>query len=100
MNSSFFKGPEAGDNELSAVQDDLAFSDAIIETLRDPLLVLDADLRVVRANEAFFETFAVNKDETRDIKIYELGNGQWDIPVLRHFLENVLEKSRSFRDYE
>jgi PAS domain S-box-containing protein len=76
------------------------FSDAIIETLRDPLLVLDGDLHVIRANDAFYGTFAVDKDETRRIKIYELGNGQWDIPKLRELLENTLEKTCSFRDFE
>jgi PAS domain S-box-containing protein len=79
---------------------DLDYSDAIIETLRDPLVVLDESLHVIRANDAFYETFSVNKDQTRRLKIYELGDGQWDIPALRDLLENTLDKTESFRDFE
>jgi PAS domain S-box-containing protein len=98
----FLSIEDVTDQALDAdrIKQERDFSDAIIETLKDPLLVLDQNLNVIRANDAFYETFAVNKDDTRRLKIYDLGNGQWDIPKLRDLLENTLEKTRSFRDFE
>jgi two-component system CheB/CheR fusion protein len=68
--------------------------------VREPLLMLDTTLRVRSANQAFYETFQVSAEETEDRLIYELGNGQWDIPALRSLLENVLPESNVFDDYE
>lgn len=65
----------------------------IDDTIREPLLVLDADLKVSSANPAFFEKFAVSRDETLGRPFLELGNGQWDIPELRLLLERVLPKA-------
>ena len=65
----------------------------IVDTVPDPLLVLDQDLCVVTASRAFFETFPVGRDETLGRHLYELGDGQWDIPELRHLLEEVIPKS-------
>ncbi|MDI6716465.1 MAG: PAS domain-containing protein [Actinomycetota bacterium] len=56
------------------------YAESIIETIREPLMVLDADLRVVTANHSFYETFKVTEEETKGHLIYELGNRQWDIP--------------------
>ena len=57
--------------------------------IRDPLLVLDQNLRVVAANRAFYQTFRMNRPDIRGRPIYGLGDGQWDIPELRLFLEDV-----------
>ena len=73
---------------------------AIIETMRYPLLVLAEDLRVESANLAFFETFCVQLPETIGRLIYDLGNGQWDIPELRRLLEDILPNNSAFDDFE
>src|SRR5205814_8359295 len=65
----------------------------IVDTVREPLLILDTTLRVRSANRAFYQTFHVSAAETVDRLIYELGNGQWDIPELRTLLEDSVPKS-------
>jgi signal transduction histidine kinase len=77
-----------------------AFSDAIVETVREPLLILDGDLHIKRANSAFFKTFKVNKKDTLNCLIYDLGNKQWDIPKLRELLLEILPEKKSFNDFE
>src|SRR5271156_7199404 len=72
----------------------------IVDTVREPLLILDATLRVRSANRAFYQTFQVTAVETVDRLIYELGNGQWDIPDLRRLLEDIVPKSSVFNDFE
>ncbi|MBW9114791.1 PAS domain S-box protein [Rhizobium cauense] len=67
--------------------------------MRHPLLVLDDNLRVERINRAFLEMFKVKENETQGVKLYELGNGQWDIPELRELLETVLPQDSEVRDY-
>ena len=63
------------------------------------LLVLDGELSVVSASRSFYQTFQVSPTETVGRPIYELGNGQWDIPALRELLENILPSDQSFEDY-
>src|SRR6202162_5659090 len=72
----------------------------IVDTVREPLLMLDATLRVRSANRAFYQTFQVSAEETENRLIYELGNGQWDIPDLRTLLEDIVPKSSVFNDFE
>ncbi len=76
-----------------------AFAESIVETVREPLLVLDADLRVLSVNEAFSSTFQVQKAETIGKPLYQLGNGQWNIPALRTLLEEILPEHTAVRDY-
>src|SRR5450432_3704691 len=78
----------------------LAYADDIIATLREPFLVLDQDLRVKTANRSFYESFHVSKEETENHLVYELGNGQWDIPDLRTLLEDIVPQSSAFNDFE
>jgi two-component sensor histidine kinase len=73
---------------------------SIVDTVREPLLVLDRDLRVVAASRSFYETFRVERDETVGQLLYELGSGQWDIPDLRRLLEDVIPRSRAVEGYE
>ena len=73
---------------------------AIYETMQEPLLVLDSELRVMEANSAFYETFKTSRDKTENRLIYELGNGQWNIPKLRHLLEEVLPNHAPVHDFE
>jgi PAS domain S-box-containing protein len=72
----------------------------IVDTVRESLLILDTTLRVRSANRAFYQTFHVTSEETENRLIYELGNGQWDIPALRTLLEDVVPKSSVFNDFE
>lgn len=83
-----------------ALQDALAYADNIIETLREPFLVLDKDLRVVTANRSFYQNFHVPPEETQGRFIYDLGNRQWDIPRLRTLLEEVLPQNHAFEGFE
>ena len=83
-----------------AVQEALTYAQGIIDTVRDPLLVLDAGLRVRSASRSFYEAFGVTPEETKGRPVYELGKGQWDVPQLRTLLEDVLPKDTSFRDFE
>src|ERR1051326_5072345 len=76
------------------------FAQNIVDTVREPLLMLDTTLRVQSANRAFYQTFHVSREETENHLIYELGNGQWDIPDLRTLLEDIVPKSSVFNDFE
>src|SRR4028119_120546 len=76
------------------------FAQNIVDTVREPLLILDTALRVRSANRAFYQTFEVSPEETEDHLIYELGNGQWDIPALRTLLEDIVPQSSVFNDFE
>src|ERR1700688_820436 len=82
------------------VEDIETYSQDIVDTVREPLLMLDTTLRVHSANRAFYQTFQVSAEETEHHLIYELGNGQWDIPDLRRLLEDVVPKSLVFNDFE
>ena len=76
------------------------YAENVVETVRESLVILDADLRVKSANESFYRTFRVTPAETRNRLIYDLGNGQWDVPPLRKLLEEILPQQTSFNDFE
>jgi two-component system CheB/CheR fusion protein len=76
------------------------YSESIINTVREPLIVLDQDLRVVTVSRSFYEFFKVNPEETVGQLIYDLGNKQWDIPKLRELLETILPQKATFDNYE
>jgi PAS domain S-box-containing protein len=82
------------------VQDARVYAESIVETVREPLVVLDADLRVISANQSFYQAFQVSREETENNLIYELGDRQWDIPDLRKLLEELLPNNTQFRDFE
>lgn len=73
---------------------------SIVNTLRDPLVVLDEGFRVLSASPAFYATFSTSRDETIGVALAELGGGQWNIPELRLLLEQVIPRSTSVIDYE
>ncbi len=87
-------------NRDPLVEDIQNYALNIVDTVREPLLILDTTLRVRSANRAFYQTFLVSSEETENRLIYELGNGQWDIPDLRTLLEDVVPKSSVFDDFE
>ena len=74
--------------------------DEIWGSIREPLLILDSDLNVVKANDSFYEFFNVKSDEIEGILIYDLGNRQWNIPRLRKLLEDILPQNSQFHDFE
>jgi two-component system, cell cycle sensor histidine kinase PleC len=76
------------------------FAESVINTVREPLISLDQDLRVVTVNRSFYDFFKVKPEETVGQLIYDLGNKQWDIPKLRELLEDILPKKVSFDNYE
>ncbi|MFC5862814.1 chemotaxis protein CheB [Acidicapsa dinghuensis] len=89
---------------IKSARDQLARSNdffrGISDTVREPLLVLDADLRVISANESFLNTFKVSSEQTSNRLLYDLGNGQWQIPALRKLLERVLPEKQIVTDFE
>lgn len=76
------------------------FSEALIANVRQPLLVLDKNLRVKNANPSFHKVFNLHETETVGTLIFNLGNHQWDIPALRKMLEEILPKGKTITDYE
>ncbi|MFM0755532.1 CheR family methyltransferase [Paraburkholderia strydomiana] len=90
--------------ELRMLHEEVArardYADAIIETMAEPLLVLQPDLRATRANRAFYQTFRTTPDATIGTLLYALGNGQWNIPSLRELLEKILPQQTLVRDFE
>ena len=74
----------------------LEYAESIIDTVREPLIVLDQNLRVIAASRSFFDVFKVKSGETIGQLIYDLGNKQWDIPKLREMLETMPTESRCF----
>lgn len=77
-----------------------AFAEAVVETVREPLVVLDQKLHIKSANRAFFRTFKLSKDEVYGKFIYAVNGGEWNIPELRKLLENILPNSSFFVDFE
>ena len=75
------------------------YSESIIATIHQPLVVLDKNLRVKTASNAFYKNFQVNRLETEGELIYDLGNKQWDIPQLRTLLESLLPEKQSFFNF-
>lgn len=76
------------------------YAQAIVETMREPLVVLDANLQVITANRAFYETFEVTATQVEGRQIFELGNGQWDIPHLRELLEQIIPSNNQLSEFQ
>ncbi len=72
----------------------------LLDSIREPLVALDPDLKVVKANQSFYRSFRVEPGATEGILIYDLGDRQWDIPQLRELLEEVLPQNTFFNDFE
>jgi chemotaxis protein methyltransferase CheR len=87
-------------NPLAAVAHGHTLAEAIVDTVREPLVVLDRDLRVIAASRSFYRTFAAEPRNTQGRELYLLGDGQWNIPALRTVLEEVIPKHRTVEAYE
>ena len=79
-------GPQPMKNPLLAIGDAQALAHAIVDTIHEPFLVLDEEFRVLAASRSFYETFKVDPKQTQGCMLYNLGDGQWDIPALRILL--------------
>ena len=88
------------DDVLRHVKDGHSLAHAIVDTVREALIVLDRDLRVVAASRSFYQTFGANPQDTQGQLFYDLDNGQWNIPALRRFLEEVIPQHRAIEGYE
>ena len=78
----------------------LSYAENIVNTVREPLLVLDGDMHVVSVNQSFYRMFGVTPEETEGNLLYDLGNRQWDIPRLHQLLEEILPDKTEVRDFE
>lgn len=91
-------------NESSIIaserQKALHYIDTLVEVAREPFLILDKNLKIISANKSFYQTFRVTKEKTVKRFVYDLGNGQWNIPELKNLLESILPQKKFFKDYE
>jgi PAS domain S-box-containing protein len=97
------RGNEAGasgSDPFAGIEDGRELARAMVDTVREPLLVLDKDLRVVVASRTFYQTFKVDRQETQGRLVYDLGDGQWNIPELRLLLETILPERAVMEAYE
>jgi len=78
----------------------LHYMKTLVEVARESFLILDSDLRVVSANPTFYQNFQVSPEQTEHVFLYELGNGQWNIPLLKSLLEEILPLKKVVKDYE
>ncbi len=85
---------------LTEARESREFAEAVVETVREPLLVLDGDLRVKTANRAYCEAFKARPEETEHRFIYDISQAQWNIPSLRKLLEEVLPNNARFENFE
>ncbi len=92
---------KAKKNRLKASQElALHYMKTLVEVARESFLILDSDLRVVSANITFYQNFQVSPEQTENVFLYELGNGQWNIPLLKSLLEEILPMKKVVKDYE
>jgi len=75
------------------------FAEHVVDTIREPMLVLDGTLRVVSANRSFYKTFQVSETAIKDTPFFELGHKQWNIPELEKLLKDILPKNKVFENY-
>jgi PAS domain S-box-containing protein len=73
---------------------------SIVDTIRDPLVVLESDMTVVTASKAFLTMFGITQAEARGRRVSELGQHQWDVPALRHLMDKVLPENKPFENFE
>ena len=86
--------------QFTTVADACGLAQAIVDTVREPILVLDKELRVIAASRSFYSAFKVSPDHTQGRHLYELGDGQWDIPRLRVLLEKIVPEHGVMEGYE
>lgn len=86
--------------QFTVIADAWALAQGIVDTVREPVLVLDKELRVIAASRSFYSVFKVNPEDTEGRLLYALGDGQWDIPALRVLLEKIIPEKGVMEGYE
>ena len=86
--------------QFTAIADACALAQGIVDTVREPVLVLDKELRVIAASRSFYSAFKVSPEDTQGRLLYALGDGQWDIPKLRVLLEKIIPEHGVMEGYE
>src|ERR1700730_5915790 len=86
--------------QFTAIVDAWTLAQGIVDTVRDPFLVLDKDLRVLAVSRSFYSAFKVSPEDTKGRLLYALGDGQWDIPKLRVLLEKIIPEKGVMEGYE
>src|SRR5882757_8526024 len=86
--------------QFTTISDAWTLAQGIVDTVREPVLVLDKDLRVITASRSFYSGFKVSPEDTQGQLLYALGDGQWDIPKLRVLLENIIPEHGVMEGYE
>lgn len=89
-----------GKNKQQEIQEAREYAECIINAVREPLVILDGNLKIISVSRSFYDIFKVTPEETIGRLIYDVGNRQWDIPKLRELLENILPKATSFDNFE
>jgi chemotaxis protein methyltransferase CheR len=87
-------------DQFTDIADACALAHSIVDTVREPVLVLDKKLRVIAASRSFYSSFKVRPEDTQGKLLYTLGDGQWDIPKLRVLLEQIIPEHGVMEDYE
>lgn len=88
------------DDPFVAIEDGIALAQAIVDTVPDPLVVLDQDMRIIAASRSFYQTFRLDSGAVRGHPLYAIDGGQWDLPELRHLLEMVAGDGLPIEGYE
>src|SRR5213075_2542385 len=89
-----------GENSVTSPEQRRSLEEAIVDTVREPLIVLDEGLRVLVASRSFYRAFDVTRQQTEGRSLYELGDGQWNIPALRELLEDIIPHHTTIEEYE
>jgi two-component sensor histidine kinase len=87
-------------NQLQGIEDAQTLAEAIVDTIHEPFIVLDAQFRVLAASRSFYETFEVDPAHTIGNLLYALGDGQWDIPALRVLMETIIPEKVAMDGFE
>jgi two-component system CheB/CheR fusion protein len=83
----------------AALESTQQFAESIVDTVREALLVLDENFHVISANRRFYKTFKTDPQQAEGKSLFELGDGQWDIPELRRLLTEIMDHDKTFEDY-
>lgn len=86
--------------EVARLKNARLYAEGIVNTVREPLLILDEKFHVVTANRSFYKSFQADKKETEGRLVFEIGHGQWDIPALRELLDKILPDNTTFENFE
>lgn len=86
--------------QFTDVADACSLAQSIVDTVREPLVVLDTELRVIAASRSFYSKFKVSPEDTQGKLLFSLGDGQWDIPKLRMLLEKIIPQHGVMEGYE